>query len=221
MKTDDVVLPDFLAIVDLDYAGSFEHWIGTLRRLSDLPEDPTLCVQVRVKSRSDDELVVLAAQAREAFRNATVTLSWNGDPHIASSCGFDACHQPQACISAFPEETSHLTHSASIHDLASLRLAQSFKADFVVFGPVFQPRWKNVSAQGIDELTRLTSISSIPVVALGGIHLGNVSKIPQTGVYGIACLSSVMDSDDPVVAVTELQSEWKAHSGSHHDTLRS
>ncbi len=218
MKTEDVVLPDCLAIVDLDYAGSFEQWIATLRRLSDLPEDPTLCVQARVKSRSNDELVVLAAQAREAFQNEIVTLSWNGDPHIASSCGFDACHQPQASISAFPEETSHLTHSASIHDFASLRLAQSYKADFVVFAPVFQPRWKNVSAQGIDELTRLISISSIPVVALGGIHLGNVSKIPQTGAYGIACLSSVMDSDDPVVAVTELQSEWKARSGSHHDT---
>ncbi len=216
MKTSSAVPPEVVAIVDLNYAGSFDDWIATLRRLSDLPEDPTLCVQARVKSRSDDELVVLAAQAREAFRNATVTLSWNGDPHIASSCGFDACHQPQASISAFPEETSHLTHSASIHDLASLRLAQSYKVDFVVFGPVFQPRWKNVSAQGTDELTRLTSKSSIPVVALGGIHLGNVSKIPQTGAYGIACLSSVMDSEDPVRTVTELQSEWKASSGTPH-----
>ncbi len=201
--------PEVVAIVDRSYARDLDHWLDTIRRLSDLPEDPKVCVQIRVKSLRNRELEQAAKLAREAFANRSVSLSWNGDIHIATSCGFDACHQPQEDISGFPVEASHLVHSASVHDEASLRQAQSCDVDFVLYGPIFQPHWKKVQAQGIHELAKLAALANVPVVAIGGINLDTVTRISQTGASGVACLSSLMDAADPVATVTKLQAKWR------------
>lgn len=206
--------PEIVAIVDLGYARDFDHWISTTRRLSELPEDPTLCVQIRAKSLPSEALEKAAKQAREVFQNRSVVLSWNGDPRIAASCGFDACHQPQSTISEFNKDTSHLIHSASVHDAASIEKAESCGVDFVIYGPVFEPHWKTVEAQGINELARLASLANVPVVAIGGVNSDTVSSISQTSACGIACLSSVMDASDPVTAVSELRSKWRSCVGS-------
>ena len=201
--------PEVVAVVDRSYARDLDHWLGTVRRLSDLPEDPTLCVQIRAKSLPASELEQAANLARELFVNRSVSLSWNGDHRIATAYGFDACHQPQEDISEFTKEASHLVHSASIHDEASLRQAQSCDVDFVVFGPVFQPHWKQVQAQGINELTRLTALAKVPVVAIGGVNLDTVTSIARTGACGVACLSGVMDAPEPVEFVIRLQERWR------------
>ena len=209
MRGNSVRHPEIVAIVDRGYARDFEHWINVVRCLSELPDDPTLCVQIRAKSLPSEELEESAKRAREACRNRSVTLSWNGDPRIAASFGFDGCHQPQAKISKLDKETSHLIHSASVHDEASLRQAQSCGVDFVIYGPVFNPHWKNVEAQGVDELARLASLASVPLVAIGGMKTNTLSSVSKTGACGIACVSSVMDSSDPFTTVLELQLQWR------------
>ena len=216
MKSTAILPPEVIAIVDLSYADDVEHWLHTIRRLSNLPSDPTLCVQIRAKSVSPDDVKTTARLAREAFQNRQVTLSWNGDPHIATSCGFDGCHQPQVDISELDNETSHLIHSASVHDEVSLVQAERCGVDFVVFGPVFKPHWKKVQAQGIEELTRLATIASLPIVAIGGVNLNTVARISQTHACGVACLSSVMDALDPVEAVVMLQAQWRESMSARH-----
>ena len=208
MKVNAVPHPELIAIVDRGYARDYDHWIITVRRLSELPADPTLCVQIRVKSLQPEKLEESARQVREAFQNRSVTLSWNGDPRIAALYGFDACHQPQANISELDKETSHLIHSASVHDEASLERAESCGVDFVIYGPVFKPHWKKAEAQGVNELARLASLASVPVVAIGGINLGTITSISTTGACGVACLSSVMDARDPVDEVLKLRAQW-------------
>ena len=209
MKPTAALAPEIVAIVDLGYARDLERWLQTIRRLSELPHDPTLCVQIRAKSLSPNEVEKTARLAREAFKNRSVTLSWNGDPHIAAWCGFDGCHQPQADIEVLGDETAHLIHSASVHNEASLQRAQICGVDFVIFGPVFKPVWKDVHPQGIDELTRLAVLGEVPIVAIGGINEDSIFSVSQAGASGVACVSRVMDSSDPIVAVTELQARWR------------
>ena len=209
MRSSAVPNPDVIAVVDHGYARDFDHWVSTVRKLSDLPDDPTLCVLIRVKSLNSSELEHAAQRARRAFKNQSVMLSWNGDSNIATTYGFDACHQPQADICELDESAAHLAHSASIHDQASLRKAESCGVDFVVFGPVFEPHWKAVEAQGLDELTRIVAMANVPVVAIGGVNSDSLTSIPKTGACGVASLSGVMEAADPVDALLTLQSEWR------------
>ena len=209
MKDDAAPHPELITIVDRDYARDDDDWIRTVRRLSELPDDPTLCVQIRAKSSPSEEIELAAKRVREVFKNSAVTLSWNGDPRIAASCGFDGVHQPQVNISELEKETSHLIHSASVHDAASLKRAESCGVDFVIFGPVLEPHWKTVEAQGVNELARFASLAKVPVMAIGGVNLDTLSSIAQTGACGIACLSGVMDAPDPVEAVVTLYGQWR------------
>ena len=209
MTTVTVSNPEVIAIVDRGYARDFDHFIGTVCRLSELPHDQNLCVQIRVKSLTLAELEDTARSAREAFTNRTVSLIWNGDARIAMLFGFDGCHQTQDGIGKIKEEASHLIHSASVHDDASLRRAQSCGVDFVIFGPVFEPRWKAVQAQGIDRLKSFVETASVPVIAIGGINSNTLQSVSTTGVCGVAFLSGVMDASDPVDAVTNLQQKWR------------
>lgn len=201
--------PEVIAVVDLEYARDFNHWIGTVRRLSALPEDPTLFVQIRAKSLCREKREIAARVAREAFQNRYITLIWNGAPDIAASCGYDGCHQPQADIGELDDKSSHLIHSASVHDEASLQRAQSCGVDFVICGPVFEPHWKRVPALGIDGLRRLITLADVPLVAIGGINGHSISGVSHSGASGVAVVSSVMDSSDPIGTVIELQTQWR------------
>ena len=209
MKATAIPVPEIMAIVDLGYARDFERWLETIRRLSELPADPGLCVQIRAKSLPSEDLEKTAKQAREVFQNRSVYLSWNGDPRIAAKCNYDGCHQPQTAIGKLPKRYSHLIHSASIHDKTSLQLAESCGVNFTVLGPVFEPSWKKVQALGIGELGRLASLANKPVLAIGGVNVDSVTQISRTCVCGVACLSNVMDAQDPVKVVVALLRRWR------------
>ena len=203
------VIPEFMVIVDLEYVGSVEKWLAKVQQLSELPDDPTFCVQIRAKSAPQSSIKALARSAREVFTNMTVPLSWNGDAEIATSLGYDACHQPEPKIDRLHAHSVNLLHSASIHSAAALARAEASKVDFVVYGPVFQPSWKAVIAIGENELLRIVSQAKVPVLALGGIQVESLPTINQSGAHGIACLSTVMAANDSVAIVLKLQSQWR------------
>ncbi len=202
-------VPKVIAIIDLDYAGDHSHWLELIRRLNQLPEDPSFCIQLRVKSATLESAKVLAEQARKVFTNDGVTLSWNGDSDIATNAGFDACHQPQASIGRMASVCSKLQYSASVHSLVELQNAEEKNVDYVVFGPVFKPTWKSVHGQGIETLRLVTVSATVPVVALGGIQLDKLSALFETEVHGIAVLSSVMDAPNPVRLMVDLLTSWR------------
>ena len=45
---------------------------------------------------------------------------------------------------------------------------------------------------------------SIPVVAIGGIHAGNLGSLSGSGVDGVAVVSAIFASDDPGAATEKL-----------------
>ena len=72
-------------------------------------------------------------------------------------------------------------------------------ADYVGIGPIFETTSKGDAGPvlGLDGLAEVVKRTSIPLIAIGGITLENVSEVLQTGVYGIAVLSAVCQNSDP------------------------
>lgn len=202
-------VPRVIAVVDYEYVGDQIKWLDVIRALSDLPGDPRVGLQIRVKNQSPDFTTALAIRAREAFRNEVVSLSWNGDAEQAASLGYNGCHQPESRVTPLGAETGQLLHSASVHDIAALENAQACNVDFVTFSPIFMPNWKDIVPQGISKLEAVLTHASVPVIALGGITLDRLPALAATTVYGVACLSTFMDADDPVAAVIEFDATWR------------
>lgn len=190
-----------MVIVDLAYAGSVKKWLGQVATLCDLPEDPRICVQIRVKNASNDRAVELAAEARKRFLSKTVQLFWNGQYEIARALGYAGCHHPEANIPQIRQTSFALTQSASVHSLDALERAQARGVDFLVFGPVRRPIWKSVSPQGFPALSEVAANAKVPVLAIGGIRQADIESAFEAGAFGIAGISTFWATSNPIAVV--------------------
>ena len=58
--------------------------------------------------------------------------------------------------------------------------------------------------KGVASLDQVAKAVPVPIIAIGGISLENVSELLQTGVHGIAVISSVCCQEDPEQATKAL-----------------
>jgi thiazole tautomerase (transcriptional regulator TenI) len=98
---------------------------------------------------------------------------------------------------AFPS----LKVGSSIHSYQDGENALRDGADYVLFGHVYPSHSKQgKTPKGIEELAKVAKLA-IPVIAIGGITPENTKPIIQAGAKGIAVMSGVLDSSDPLTAV--------------------
>lgn len=85
----------------------------------------------------------------------------------------------------------------STHSLVEIQTAERGGADFVVYGPVYDTASKREygAPLGPRNLAQVCKASSIPVLAIGGINLGNFREALQCGAAGIAAIGIFTDPD--------------------------
>lgn len=95
----------------------------------------------------------------------------------------------------------------SCHSLEAAKSAASSGTDYIFFGPVFATPSKAAygAPQGLDCLAEVCSAVNIPVLAIGGITLANVSSCFSAGASGIAAIRLFQDSADPAAIVRAIR----------------
>ncbi|MFA5260009.1 MAG: thiamine phosphate synthase [Candidatus Omnitrophota bacterium] len=84
----------------------------------------------------------------------------------------------------------------SCQTLAQVRKAEADGADYIGFGSVFKTLTKpDRSPMELCLLTRVIKTSNIPVFAIGGITLQNLSRLTDRGVHRVAVTRAVCLSD--------------------------
>jgi thiamine-phosphate pyrophosphorylase len=144
-------------------------------------------VQVRDKELPARELIAVVRLAMARVGKVLV----NSRVDVALAAGAAGVHLPSGSIAA--SEWRRITPAGfligvSCHSLEDVVLAEREGADYVVFGPVFDPLSKtsDLPAQGLEELGRVSRSVRIPVLALGGITWENASDCVAAGAAGIA-----------------------------------
>lgn len=83
--------------------------------------------------------------------------------------------------------------------------AEKAGADYIGVGAVFGTSTKkNARNLTVHKLRQIADSVSIPVVAIGGIHAGNLGSLSGSGVDGVAVVSAIFASDDPGAATEKL-----------------
>ena len=100
-------------------------------------------------------------------------------------CALAARHSPLA--------TRHFVVSVSCHTLEDVARAAAERADFALFGPVFEKDGVATIA-GLERLRRACR-QPIPVLALGGVTLANARACLQAGAAGIAAIRLFQKND--------------------------
>jgi len=130
-----------------------------------------------VQLRSDD---VPAGEVRTIWQRS------------ASKCGTEKCGAGTLARENSPRSP---VIAVSCHSPADLTQAAANGADFAVFAPVFEkkdaPGARPAGLDGLKEACR----AAIPVLALGGITLGNVQSCLEAGAAGVAAIRLFQEND--------------------------
>lgn len=89
------------------------------------------------------------------------------------------------------------------------------RPDYLGSGPFRPTPTKDVgrSPVGLAGYSLLVAATSLPIVAIGDVGLGDVTDLAATGVSGVAVVRAVMEADDPMGAAQSLLEAWNQGSG--------
>ena len=158
-------------------------------------------VQIREKNLSAAVLYQLSVDAARITSGSSTKLLINDRSDIAAAAGADGVH---LTTQSLPTEVVRRTFGdefligVSTHSELEAEDARRSGADFVVFGPVFETASKTGygAPQGFPNLEKVCSrLAPFPVLALGGLKLGNAAACLDSGARGIAGISLFGDSD--------------------------
>jgi thiamine-phosphate pyrophosphorylase len=169
-----------------------------LNQLNLLPGALPCMVQIREKQLTAKELFSLALKARAITLPEGTLLLMNERADIALAAELDGVHLPENGCSVKTLHTfaPNLIYGCSVHSLSSLRIAEEYGADYLLFGPVFDtPSKRRYGApQGLEKLQAICRTTSLPVFALGGITPQNTRLCMAQGAYGVAGLSPFQET---------------------------
>ena len=152
----------------------------------------------------------LARQLLNLANNYGVPLIINNDLQLAKDVEAHGVHMDGYDV--IPADVRKVLNEQSIvgytvgNDLKWLKWAENVGADYVSFCSVFPTT--SVTQCEIIPLNTIRSAKSathIPVFASGGINLSNVHLVLETGVDGIAVISSILKAQDPEQAAKSFK----------------
>lgn len=159
-------------------------------------------VQIREKGLTTHEFYSLARELRRITSDFKAILIINDRVDIALAVEADGVHLGWQSL-PFPVVRRLVSDErligVSTHNREEALQAQSWGADYITFGPVFDTPSKAgfLKPTGVEEIQKLKKEIHIPVVALGGIKKNHVESVLQSGADGIAVISSIMHADNP------------------------
>lgn len=166
-------------------------------------------VQLREKDLATRELYHLAGKLLAMTRAAGAALLINDRVDVAMALGADGVHLTRRSLP--PKEARELLGPAkligiSCHSPAELQEAVDAVVDFIVLGPIFETPSKAAFGPPLTPtgLRRARATTSLPILAIGGIHLPRIAEVMAAGADGVAVISAVMAAADPAEAAAQL-----------------
>lgn len=155
-------------------------------------------IQLREKEMPERELLSVALRLREITRRWGTLFIINDHVDIARASDADGVHLGQDDLPVYVAREilgDKKIIGVSTHSIEEAVQAQSSKADYIGFGPIFHTETKNSSTPlGTDIIRDLKKKIYIPVVAIGGINLDNLPDVINAGADAVAVISAIARS---------------------------
>jgi thiamine-phosphate pyrophosphorylase len=174
------------------------------------------CVQLREKHASSRDFYAQAVALMELLTPLNIPLIINDRLDIALACGAPGVHLGQSDMPVdvarklLPPE---VFIGWSVETLDEVSRSATLPLDYLGVSPVFATPTKTDTATpwGLEGLQRIRAATDLPLVAIGGIHLGNAAEVMQAGAHSLAVVSAICSADDPRAASQQLRDVIDAH----------
>ncbi|MCW5782845.1 MAG: thiamine phosphate synthase [Nitrospirales bacterium] len=156
-------------------------------------------VQVREKDLRTRELTSLCQQLCPLIKHHQGTILVNDRIDLVLALGADGVHLRTDSLPVSVARrllgTRYLI-GVSTHSVEEARVAEAEGADFIVLGPIFDTPSKRAYGPplGIQVLQKARRFLQLPIYAIGGITPIRIPDVLSAGAYGVAVISSILQS---------------------------
>jgi thiamine-phosphate pyrophosphorylase len=153
-------------------------------------------LQLRLKGAATEEVVERGRAFRDLCRSAGVTFLVNDDVEAARLLEADGVHLGRDDAGADDALAAGLVLGLSAASVAEAEESEGRGAAYIGAGPVWTtPTKPDAGAPiGLDGLARIAAAVSVPVVAIGGIDVGNAADCLAAGAAGIAVVRAARNA---------------------------
>ena len=165
-------------------------------------------LQLREKNMPYEDFLAEARELAIIAKQQNVPFVINDDVEIAIECDADGIHVGQSDIKGINIREiigADKILGISVDTPEEAILAQENGADYLGVGAVFPTSTKtDASTISYEQLCKICSSVSIPVVAIGGICEDNIQKLAGSGIAGVAVISAIFAKEDIKSATKDL-----------------
>ena len=166
-------------------------------------------MQLREKQLGDADFLQEAIQIHALCQQYGVPLFINDNVEVALQCHAEGIHVGQDDMAAAQVRQrvgDEMMIGVSVHSVEEALEAVRHGADCLGVGAAFSTHTKadvDVLPEGM--MKAICDAVDIPVVAIGGIHKGNLLRLKGTGVNGVALVSAIFGAEDIEAECRELK----------------
>lgn len=157
-------------------------------------------LQLRAKKQSEKEVLRLAKELQALCKSYKAVFVLNDYSHLAVAHGFDGLHIGKSDYENFKSIRQAFDGILGVSCYADVNKAQEFEAmgaDYVAFGSFFpSPTKPHSKVVGLEVLREAKAVLNIPVCAIGGINMENVTAVLEHGPQMLACISAIWQAED-------------------------
>lgn len=166
---------------------------------------------LQLRDKNPDRATILqeASEIKALCKKYHVPFIINDDVELAIAVGADGVHVGQDDRPA--KETRAMIGpdmilGVSTHNVQEAIQAQADGADYLGCGAAFPSGTKsNAGVSGVETIKQVASAVDIPVVAIGGITMDNLSQFAGSAVSGMAVVSAIYAQEDICAAAAALK----------------
>lgn len=199
------------AVTDRAWLGAAPAGCDTLeRQVEESILGGVTLVQLREKTLDEAGFVDLALRLKRVTAALHVPLVINDSVRVALASDAEGLHigQDDGDVRLIRERLgADKILGVSVQTVAQARAAVADGADYLGVGAVFPTSTKPDAAEvPAETLAAICAAAPVPVVAIGGIHAGNLRALAGTGIAGVAVVSALFARPDRVrAAACELR----------------
>lgn len=192
------------------------------RQVEDVCRGGCTWIQLRMKHADTEERLATARAIYPLIERYSAKLIINDDVYVAKAVNAHGVHIGAEDMP--PSDARHLLGPDKIigctaNTLDDLLRLSKYDIDYIGLGPFrFTPTKERLSPvlgqQGIHRIIAAARIHGIriPIVAIGGIAIGDIGRLMGTGIHGVAVSNAIHGTTDKVAACQAIAAQLTAHN---------
>lgn len=176
-------------------------------------------IQLRMKNSKHEEVIKVGKVLKEECKKYDAQLIIDDYVDLVNEIGVDGVHlglKDMPINIARERLNKEKIIGGTANCFEDVLMQYKLGADYIGVGPFNYTTTKLhlskiLGVQGykvVNEKCKKNNIN-IPIYAIGGIRLNDLEELKQTGVYGIAISSLILESSNPLEAIKEIKRIWQ------------